>query len=83
MPDTKAAARIAPKPAWPGTAIEQIAAIKKLLAVAPLTPKELASTFAGANVDMIRRHLDTLDVMGEVQRQPDGRYRTAIVSSTA
>lgn len=83
LPDTKAAARIAPKPAWPGTAIEQIAAIKKLLAVAPLTPKELASTFAGANVDMIRRHLDTLDVMGEVQRQPDGRYRTAIVSSTA
>ena len=52
-------------------------AIKRLLAVEELTADDVAARFSGARADLVRRHLDILLVMGEVQQNPDGRYRGA------
>lgn len=77
--EERAAKRVAkPKrPAWPGDVISQIGAIKRLLAEETLSAKDVAARFAGAKVDIVRRHLDILLVMGEVLQNPDGRYQGA------
>lgn len=61
---------------WPGTVIEQIASLKRLVDREPVTPAEGASRFKGARRDLVARHLETLALLGEVQRTADGRYRT-------
>jgi len=38
----------------------------------------VAARFASAKADIVRRHLDILMVMGEVQQNPDGRYQGAV-----
>lgn len=38
---------------------------------------EVAGQFSGAKPEIVRRHLDILEVMGEVQKNPDGRYQGA------
>jgi len=35
----------------------------------------LAARFKGGKADLARRHLDILEVMGEVRQNPDGRYQ--------
>ena len=55
--------------------ISQIGAIKQLLASESLSVREVAARFTGAKADIVRRHLEILLVMGEVQENPDGRYQ--------
>ena len=57
--------------------ISQIGAIKRLLAHEALTTDDIAARYTGAKAEIIRRHLDILQVMGEVQQNPDGRYQGA------
>jgi len=60
---------------WPSTAIEQIRALQGVLMKAPVTVEDAAAQFKGARRDLVARHLETLALMGEVQRTPDGSYR--------
>jgi len=83
LPEAAREVKLAPKPRWPSTVVEQITAIKKTLAAEALTAEELASAFAGARTDIVRRHLDILDVMGEVQSEADGRYHATITGSVS
>jgi hypothetical protein len=67
-------AKPAAKPAWPVHAVEQIGAIKDALSAVPLTVAQVAARFAGARADLVRRHLETLALMGEVRVDTGGRY---------
>jgi len=71
------AAKKVKRPAFPADVISQIGAIKRLLAHEALTTDEIAARFSGAKVEIVRRHLDILQVMGEVQQNPDGRFQGA------
>lgn len=64
---------------WPKTVIEQIAALKALTDAGPVSVEEAAARFTGARRDLVARHLDTLALMGELQRMPDGRYEELAV----
>ena len=75
--ETQAAAVEVARPAWPATAVEQLAAIGALLAARPLGVDEVAASFDGARRDLVERHLETLALMGEVVRDADGRYQPA------
>ncbi|HEX6938417.1 MAG TPA: hypothetical protein VF158_03330, partial [Longimicrobiales bacterium] len=72
-------ARTAPDAAraWPATTVEQIAALLDLVAGAPATVEEATSAFRGARRDLVERHLETLAIMGEVQRDEAGRFRAS------
>jgi hypothetical protein len=59
---------------WPATAVKQISAIKDALAAEPLTAAEVAARFDGARADLVRRHIETLTLMGELRTEPGGRY---------
>jgi len=80
--ETAAKAKPAKRPAWPGDVISQIGAIKQLLAEEALSTTELAARFTGAKTDIIKRHLEILQVMGEVQQNPDERFQ-AVVTAVA
>jgi hypothetical protein len=80
-PEAPAAAAIADpaaaapaRRAWPTGAVEQIAALKTLAAAHPHTPEEAAAAFDGARVELVRRHLETLELVGELRAGEDGRY---------
>ena len=75
--DAPATAKPARLPKWPADVISQIGAIKKLLASQSLTTEEVAKQFTGAKPEIVRRHIDILEVMGEIQKNPDGRYQGA------
>jgi hypothetical protein len=77
LTDATPAAKKAKRPAWPADVISQIGAIKRLLADEALSADDVAARFTGAKADLVRRHLDILFVMGEVQQNPDGRYQGA------
>jgi len=51
---------------WPGTAVEQLAAVKAAAAQVGPEPAALAAVFDGADPALLGRHLETLLVMGEV-----------------
>jgi hypothetical protein len=77
LPAAARKAKPVPKPAWPAHAVEQITAIKDALAAEPLTAGEVAARFEGARPDLVRRHVETLVLMGEVRAEPGGRYVAA------
>jgi len=70
-------AKPARKRAWPATAVEQIGAIKGLLAAESLSAEEIAALFEGGRPDLVRRHVETLALMGELRAEPGGRYAAA------
>lgn len=70
----------APRPTWPATAVEQITAIKDLLAAESLSSEEIAARFEGGRADLVRRHVETLALMGELRAEPAGRYAAAVGS---
>jgi hypothetical protein len=80
LPAAAQKAKPAAKPAWPATAVEQIAAIQEALSAEPLTAAQVAARFAGARADLVRRHLETLALMGEVRVEADGKYLAAGVT---
>ena len=65
------------RPAWPATAVEQLAAIGALLAARPMTVEQVAASFTGSKRDLVERHLETLALMGEIVPDESGRYGTA------
>ena len=71
----EAEATTAAEPApWPGEAIEQIAALKRLVAARATTVDEAARQFRGARRDLVARHLETLAILGEVRTTEGERY---------
>lgn len=62
-------------PSWPSSTIEQIQALQDLVLQAPRSVEEAASRFRGARREIVERHLDTLSLMGEVQKAPSGHYQ--------
>jgi hypothetical protein len=80
LPAAAKKAQPAAKPAWPATAVEQIAAIQETLSAEPLTAAQVTARFAGARADLVRRHLETLALMGEVRVEAGGKYAVAGVT---
>lgn len=60
--------------AWPATAMDQLGAVKRSVAVVPGTLRELLQRFVGVRRDQMTRHLDTLVLMGEVALDTSGVY---------
>lgn len=52
--------------AWPGSAVEQLAAVKGAATRRGASAGEVANAFEDADLALVRRHLDTLVMMGEV-----------------
>ncbi|MGH7591705.1 MAG: class I SAM-dependent DNA methyltransferase, partial [Gemmatimonadales bacterium] len=71
---TAPAAAPAELPTWPETAIEQLAAIKTLLATRVLSRADVAKSFAGTNQALVDRHLETLTLMGELVHTKGRKY---------
>jgi hypothetical protein len=59
---------------WPTQAIEQIAALKRLVSAQTLTADNALLQFRGANLELVARHLETLAILGEVREVGPGRY---------
>lgn len=59
---------------WPTDAIGQIAALRGLATESPVSIDAAMGRFVGAKRDLVERHLETLAILGEVQRMEDGRY---------
>ncbi len=59
---------------WPPTAVEQLGLLKAHVAQHPATPAEAAEAYPGAREELVRRHLETLALVGEVRARDDGRY---------
>jgi hypothetical protein len=64
-------------PQWPSTAVDQFAEIAALLSTRTLSVDQVASAFTGSRRDLIQRHLETLELMGEVTQDIDGRFGMA------
>ena len=63
---------------WPRDAAGQIAALRNLVAAAPLSAEEAARRFMKAKPEIVARHLETLKILGEVQQSEDGRYHEVL-----
>lgn len=59
---------------WPKDAVGQITALRQIASESPITVDAALGRFTGAKRDLIERHLETLAILGEVQRLEDGRY---------
>ncbi|MEZ4377194.1 MAG: type IIL restriction-modification enzyme MmeI [Gemmatimonadales bacterium] len=57
----------AEKQPWPATAVEQLEAITTLAGRGLTTLDELVAAFEGANTKLVARHLETLEMLGEVR----------------
>lgn len=70
--------RAVPDPvrAWPDSVVDQVIALKGLLATHALDPDHIVRRFRGARRDLVTRHLETLALMGEVREGSGGRYST-------
>lgn len=59
---------------WPTDAVGQFLALREALAVQPSDAPMLTARFEGAKAALLRRHLETLEILGEVRLMSDGRY---------
>jgi hypothetical protein len=69
--------RAADRRPWPGSAVEQLAAIAALVSQRDVSVDEAAASFTRARHDLVLRHLETLALMGEITLNSDGRYHVA------
>jgi hypothetical protein len=53
---------------WPAEAVEQIGAIKRLASSRAVTVDEALQHFTGAKREIVARHLETLEILGEVRQ---------------
>lgn len=65
---------------WPESVVDQVIALKSLLATDSLTADAAMRRFRGARRDLVARHLETLALMGEVHEGEGGRYFASPVS---
>ena len=65
---------------WPVAAADQILAVKAALDGAPRSLEQVVAWFRDARPDFVERHLDTLAILGEARKLPDGRYAAATPS---
>ncbi|MGV3708220.1 MAG: class I SAM-dependent DNA methyltransferase [Gemmatimonas sp.] len=71
----------APEPApWPAEAVEQIGALKRLASAEPVSVQSAVQHFAGARREIVTRHLETLEILGELRVLGDGRYASVPVA---
>ncbi len=73
MADTQSAATDQGLP-WPSDAVGQITAVRSTVATQPATVEQIARAFTGARRDLLIRHLETLELLGEVFRGKEGLY---------
>lgn len=67
---------------WPKDAVGQITALRQIAGESPINVDAAVKRFSGAKRDLIERHVETLAILGEVQRLDDGRYSAfAMVTS--
>lgn len=59
---------------WPTSAVEQLAAVSALVSQRAVTVDEVVAAFDGGARPRVERHLETLELMGEVRRDTEGRY---------
>jgi hypothetical protein len=59
---------------WPQDVLDQISALRAAVGKGSGTPEEIASTFRGARRQLVVRHLETLEILGEVRRDDQGRF---------
>ena len=59
---------------WPPDAVGQITALRGFATEAPVSIERAMERFVGAKRELVERHLETLAILGEVQRLEDGRY---------
>lgn len=59
---------------WPASAVEQLAAVSALVSQRAVTVDEAVAAFDGGARPKVERHLETLELMGEVGRDAEGRY---------
>jgi hypothetical protein len=71
----------AEKRTWPMTTVEQIAALHAMVTSTPLTVEEAASAFENAKPELVRRHLETLVMVGELRSGPDGRFEAIVIAA--
>ena len=64
---------------WPTDAVGQITALRQLVADAPRTVEEAVAHFAGGPAAIVRQHLKTLAILGEVREVEGGRFAGALV----
>ena len=64
--------------AWPTRAVVQLAAVGALLTRGAVNPKEVAAQFTDADVKLVARHLETLELLGEATLAGVGRYGRAV-----
>ena len=62
-------------PSWPSAEADRYVALRSLLATAPGHPADFTRRFKRAPAAKIRAMLETLAVLGQAKRDPDGRYR--------
>ena len=62
---------------WPTEAVEQIGALKRLASAGAVSVDDAAARFNGAKREIVARHLETLDILGEVRVLADGTYGAA------
>ncbi len=62
-------------PAWPAAEADRYVALRGVLAATPGHPADLSRRFKRAPTAKVRAMLETLAVLGQARRDPDGRYR--------
>ncbi|MBA3644611.1 MAG: class I SAM-dependent DNA methyltransferase [Gemmatimonadaceae bacterium] len=62
---------------WPEKAIDQLAALQLFIARLPATVPEITKALKGSKREHVERHLETLALMGEMEKTPDGKYHNA------
>lgn len=71
------ATKSAMKLVWPAAVLNQIALLRSVLVVEPLTAKQLTKRVKGAREDLVAQQLEILTIMGELRRDDAGRYHVA------
>lgn len=64
--------------AWPESTVDQIAALKASVEYASGSPGEIRARFNAASRTLVERHLETLEIVGELRKGRDGRYRAPV-----
>ena len=65
------------KSPWPDSAADQIAAVKLAVDECLGTVDEISKRFIGARRAMVKRHLETLELLAEIHRTTDGRFHSS------